>query len=333
MRQWIVWCECRNSIHDIYVGMMSIFRHCIIVAMVVRPAITSSFSFKLQHRHRAIISHHHFIAGSITTLPPSSRTSRHRQGTHSHVPFLTTHHHDAVINNGMAEKNGFAQTATSYIGMMRPITIIQAVGAFLVGRLVILTSVASSRPSIIQELPNLLTASLSIYLSYGAGMAMNDCADVGIDSMHEDKQSRSVASETISLRNASLFCLALSILSIVFSFIARVSCKGSNVFPLWNLVNLMIMTTYALGLQRLFLVKNLLCGYLAISPLIGASLLGSGTSMLGGDVVGKLYKLAAIGFPLQVAREILKDVEDVKVDKGTKMTLPIGEFPKALLLK
>jgi len=55
--------------------------------------------------------------------------------------------------------------------------------------------------------------------------------------------------------------------------------------------------------------------------------------MLGGDVVGKLYKLAAIGFPLQVAREILKDVEDVKVDKGTKMTLPIGEFPKALLLK
>jgi len=164
-------------------------------------------------------------------------------------------------------------------------------------------------------------------------MAMNDCADVGIDSMHEDKQSRSVASETISLRNASLFCLALSILSIVFSFIARVSCKGSNVFPLWNLVNLMIMTTYALGLQRLFLVKNLLCGYLAISPLIGASLIGGGTSMLGGDVVGKLYKLAAIGFPLQVAREILKDVEDVKVDKGTKMTLPIGEFPKALLLK
>ena len=40
----------------------------------------------------------------------------------------------------------------------------------------------------------------------------------------------------------------------------------------------------------------------------------------------RLYKLALIGFPLQVAREILKDIEDVKVDEGTKKTLPLGEF-------
>eukprot|EP00577_Skeletonema_sp_RCC1716_P021071 CAMPEP_0113391218 /NCGR_PEP_ID=MMETSP0013_2-20120614/10588_1 /TAXON_ID=2843 ORGANISM="Skeletonema costatum, Strain 1716" /NCGR_SAMPLE_ID=MMETSP0013_2 /ASSEMBLY_ACC=CAM_ASM_000158 /LENGTH=290 /DNA_ID=CAMNT_0000274437 /DNA_START=236 /DNA_END=1107 /DNA_ORIENTATION=- /assembly_acc=CAM_ASM_000158 len=209
--------------------------------------------------------------------------------------------------------------------MMRPVTIIQAVGAFLVGRLVILTSSAASSSLIIKEVPDILTASISIYLSYGAGMAMNDCADVAIDSVHEDKQHRSVASETVSMRNASLFCVALSILSLIFSF--RASCTGCNGFPLWSFFNLTVMALYALGLQRIFLVKNLMCGYLAIAPLIGASLLGGGASNLGGDVAGKLYKLALIGFPLQVAREILKDIEDVKVDEGTKKTLPlvIGE--------
>lgn len=123
-------------------------------------------------------------------------------------------------------------------------------------------------------------------------MAMNDCADVGIDSMHADKQNRSVASESISLRNASLFCVALSILSVIFSFIARRCNGGNNYFPLWNMFNVMIMTTYALGLQRLLLLEPAM-RLLGFSPLIGAALLDGGTTMLGSssDVAGKLYKL------------------------------------------
>lgn len=222
------------------------------------------------------------------------------------------------INNA---KEDIVQAAKFYVKMMRPITIIQAVGAFLVGRLVILTSDATTHSLTIQELPSIIAASLSIYLSYGAGMAMNDCADVGIDSMHDEKQSRSIASNTISLRNASLFCIFLSILSMMLSFIA--SCNRGLGFPVWTFVNLVIMAAYALGLQRIFLVKNLICGYLAIAPLIGASLLGAGTLLLRRGVEDKLLKLAAIGFPLQVAREILKDIEDVEIDKGIKQTLPL----------
>jgi len=222
------------------------------------------------------------------------------------------------INNA---KEDIVQAAKFYVKMMRPITISQAVGAFLVGRLVILTSDATTHSLTIQELPSIITASLSIYLSYGAGMAMNDCADVGIDSMHDEKQSRSIASNTISLRNASLFCIFLSILSMMLSFIA--SCNGGLGFPVWTFVNLAIMAAYALGLQRIFLVKNLICGYLAIAPLIGAALLGDGTLLLRRGVEDKLLKLAAIGFPLQVAREILKDIEDVEIDKGIKQTLPL----------
>ena len=293
---------------------MSIFRNYIIVALVIlRLEEGGSFSFNLQYNR---ISHPHrsTTAGRVTLLRRRKRTYLDHQDGRRHD----------VINNLSITENCFKQTAKSYIRMMRPVTIIQAVGAFLVGRLVILTSSAASSSSIITEVPDILAASISIYLSYGAGMAMNDCADVAIDSVHEDKQHRSIASETISMRNASLFCAALSILSLIFSFSA--SSTGCNGFPVWSLFNLTVMALYALGLQRIFLVKNLICGYLAIAPLIGASLLGVGASNLGGDVVGKLYKLAIIGFPLQVAREILKDIEDVKVDEGTKKTLPLGEF-------
>jgi len=298
------------------VAAMSIFRYYYIIVALVALRVEGSFSFNLQQYNR--ISHHTYSSTTagrvVTSLRRRKRTSLDHQDGRRHV----------INNNLSIAENCFGQTAKSYIRMMRPVTIIQAVGAFLVGRLVILTSSAASSSSIIKEVPDILTASISIYLSYGAGMAMNDCADVAIDSVHEDKQHRSVASETVSMRNASLFCVALSILSLIFSFSA--SCTGCNGFPVWSFFNLTIMAMYALGLQRIFLVKNLMCGYLAIAPLIGASLLGGRASNLGGDVAGKLYKLALIGFPLQVAREILKDIEDVKVDEGTKKTLPLGEF-------
>lgn len=253
-------------------------------------------------------------------LTPSRTIPLHHHRDRHIVTFMTKTQRDIDnnIKNSIAEK-GITQTAKYYIRMMRPFTIIQAVGAFLVGRLVILQS--ANQSSRVQELRNILTSSISIYLSYGAGMAMNDCVDVGIDSMHEVKQNRSIASETLSLRNASLFCVALSILSMIFSIVA--SYQGGIGFPMWSLFNLVIMAAYAFGLQRIFLLKNLLCGYLAISPLIGASLVGDGTSMLRSDVAGNLFKLAAIGFPLHVAREILKDIEDVKIDAGIKKTLPL----------
>jgi len=285
---------------------------CIIVALAVLR-VERSVSFSPQHRR---LLHYRLTSGNVNTL--------HRRTTPS-VDHQESQRRNAVVNKLSIIENCFGHKAKSYIRMMRPVTIIQAVGAFLVGRLVILTSSSSaaSRSSLIQEVPNILAASMSVYLSYGAGMAMNDCADVAIDSMHEEKQHRSVASDDISMVNASLFCVALSVLSLIFSFSAT-SWKGSfHGFPAWTFFNLTIMAMYALGLQRIFLVKNLICGYLAIAPLIGASLLGGGMSILEGDVAGKLYQLAFIGFPLQVAREILKDIEDVKVDEGTKKTLPL----------
>ncbi|KAL7535330.1 hypothetical protein ACHAXR_006423 [Thalassiosira sp. AJA248-18] len=179
-----------------------------------------------------------------------------------------------------------------------------------------------------QTLLPIIMASISIYLSYGAGMAMNDCADADVDSQHTSKQRRSIASEAISVRDGWIFCFVISMISIAFAWLANVMSSygqamvGGLGFVGWTVLNLLLMAGYALGLQKIFLVKNVLCGFFAISPLLGASLLG-GMQLLGSDITIKLYQLAAIGFPLQISREILKDIEDVEVDRGEKQTLPL----------
>jgi 4-hydroxybenzoate polyprenyltransferase len=207
--------------------------------------------------------------------------------------------------------------AKDYFQILRPVTIVQAVGALVVGRL------ALSPKSIRTSLIPLILTSLSVYLSYGSGMAMNDVVDARMDAMHADKYERPVASGRISQFQGWLYCFLLCTLSLGLAYSASslvalpTSSYTFSPLVLWTFSNILVMLGYALGLQKVFLLKNLLCGYLAISPLIGASILDGGVSS------NKLYLLAATGFPLQVAREILKDAEDVEVDRGKKQTLPL----------
>ncbi len=94
----------------------------------------------------------------------------------------------------------------------------------------------------------------------------------------------------------------------------------------------MLMVGYSFGLQRIFLLKNIVCGMLAMSPLIGGSAVavapgnvsnvGTGISM-GIGMTKQLWQLSWVGLALQVSREILKDVEDVEMDRGKKLTLPL----------
>ncbi|KAL3783112.1 hypothetical protein HJC23_012448 [Cyclotella cryptica] len=227
--------------------------------------------------------------------------------------------------NNSDRENGTA-SIHDYISLLRPITTLQAVGGFLVGRLVILRHhrIPGDPPTFFRDVPSLVLASLSIYLSYGAGMAMNDCADASVDMQHNKKQHRSIASGRISTRDGWIFCFVLSCLSLIVAKLATPS--GGTRFLLWNTLNLVLMASYAFGMQKLFLIKNFICGWLAVSPLVGASFLGA-TDVLDNAVIAELYQLAAIGFPLQVSREILKDIEDVDVDRNEKQTLPlvIGE--------
>jgi 4-hydroxybenzoate polyprenyltransferase and related prenyltransferases len=223
-----------------------------------------------------------------------------------------------------------------YFYVLRPKTILQAVGSFLVGRLILLASsttiTANNLPQFNREYGmSWMFAIASTYISYGAGMVMNDAADVDLDAKSKDKHLRAVASGKISTKSACIYSALLSMISVVMGSLV------SFQFVMWTMMNILLMVGYALGLQKIPLVKNVICGLLAISPLAGASFLctnglqksitcttGDGSD---GNLVLLLTRVAMLGFMMQFAREILKDVEDVEIDKGKKMTLPmlIGE--------
>lgn len=208
-----------------------------------------------------------------------------------------------------------------YVSVLRPVTIFQAVGALLVGYLAISSGQIEHR---IMQLSKIFSASLSVYLSYGCGMLMNDLVDADDDNLHNDKQNRAIASGRISIKSGWTYCASLVAVSLALGKVV------DSFYATWVGSNLCIMLFYALGLQKIFLLKNILCGWLAISPLIGASLLTrsiAGTEIIAARQHHKLLSLAAVGFPMQVSREILKDIEDVDIDKGKKNTLPlvIGE--------
>uniref|UniRef100_A0A7S0FGW2 Uncharacterized protein n=1 Tax=Minutocellus polymorphus TaxID=265543 RepID=A0A7S0FGW2_9STRA len=205
-----------------------------------------------------------------------------------------------------------------YINAIRPTTCIQAVGALLVGYLALVSDQYARLQS-----PIVLSAALSVYLSYGAGMVMNDVVDVDYDSKHTSKSDRAIASGRISKTAAWAYCTILCFVSLALG-------QGIGLqYNLWTLSNLAVMLGYALGLQRKLLLKNFLCAFLAISPLIGASILTTlGGSAASGHVtsstaLSKLIRLAAVGFPMHFSREILKDIEDMETDRGNKATLPL----------
>ena len=187
-----------------------------------------------------------------------------------------------------------------FVGMIRPATCLQAVSALVIGDLALLSSAAPpgglARGAV--ELRPLCWAAASIYLSYGMGMAVNDVADAALDARSDEKRGRPVAAGRISPAAARAYCGVLGAASLACA--ARASCGGSGAFVVFTASNLLVMVGYALGLQRLLGVKNALCGWLAVSPLLGAALLPGASAAAA---AGRLGWLAAAGFPLQARGE------------------------------
>ena len=98
-----------------------------------------------------IIATRCFVGDSSTFLLMRQRRTSSVIYRDRHVSLMkpSLNEYDVATN----AKEDIVQTAKFYVKMMRPITIIQAVGAFLVGRLVILTSDATHSLTI-RELPN-----------------------------------------------------------------------------------------------------------------------------------------------------------------------------------
>jgi geranylgeranylglycerol-phosphate geranylgeranyltransferase len=188
--------------------------------------------------------------------------------------------------------------------------------AAIVGVFIAYTIVAANIPafsSYLVTFPTLdaIKVFLVVFLITGAGNAINDYFDIEIDRIN--KPERPIPSGKIGLRTALYFSLALFAIGTLLAATINFAC-GAIAF-----VNSLLLIYYASTLKRTALLGNIAVGYLTGSTF----LFGGAVFFEQGGIEGViiLFLLASLA---TIAREIVKDIEDIEGDKEDgACTLPI----------
>jgi geranylgeranylglycerol-phosphate geranylgeranyltransferase len=147
-----------------------------------------------------------------------------------------------------------------------------------------------------------------VFIVTGAGNSINDYFDHKIDAIN--KPERPIPSGRIPLRTAGIYSSALFMVGIILAFLIN------TILGAIALLSSLMMMWYAYCLKRMLIVGNL-----AISFLTGLCF------VFGGIVVDQIMVSIYLGFfafLMTMAREIVKDMEDVKGDQAEgASTLPI----------
>jgi len=147
-----------------------------------------------------------------------------------------------------------------------------------------------------------------VFVVTGAGNIINDYFDYKIDAIN--KPQRPIPSGRISRKNAGIYSALLFIVGIIVAFYINF-LLGMIAF-----LSSLLMIYYAYSLK-----KALIIGNLTISFLTGLCFVFGGIAV--GEIIASIY-IGFYAFLMTMAREIVKDMEDVEGDKkeGAK-TFPI----------
>jgi geranylgeranylglycerol-phosphate geranylgeranyltransferase len=157
--------------------------------------------------------------------------------------------------------------------------------------------------------PSLLLA-VTVLCITAAGNVINDIYDVDIDRVN--RPDRPIPAGEISLRGAGIYTLVLFAGGIAFAALTAPLCL------LIALINSGILVAYAVWLKRRPVFGNVAVAYLT------ASIFLFGGALAGIEGLVRNVSLAMITFLATIAREILKDAEDVEGDAaGGARTLPM----------
>ena len=158
--------------------------------------------------------------------------------------------------------------------------------------------------------PAALLLLVVVTLITAAGNVINDYFDAEIDAVN--RADRPIPSGQVS-RNAALwYAVALFLSGIAFCLFTNWICIAFAVF------NSLLLALYAARLKSMPLVGNI-----AVSYLSGSMFLFGG-AFAGMDGLIHLVPIAVMTFLAMMARELIKDAEDVEGDKaGGAVTLPI----------
>ncbi|MBU4535502.1 MAG: UbiA family prenyltransferase [Euryarchaeota archaeon] len=158
-----------------------------------------------------------------------------------------------------------------------------------------------------------IVACTIVFIATGAGNSINDYFDYKIDAIN--RPERPMPSGRISQKNAGIYSAVLFVVATLLGFLIGI-IPGIIV-----LSSSLLMIYYAYSLKKMCLVGNI-----TISFLTGLSF------VLGGVVLGELlisFYLGIFAFLMTMAREIVKDMEDMEGDKKEGAhTLPLvkGKF-------
>ncbi len=161
---------------------------------------------------------------------------------------------------------------------------------------------------------------LAVFLITGAGNAINDYFDAGIDAVN--RPDRPIPSGRIRKETVYTFSFALFACGIITAYFI-------GAFPVFiALFNSLLLYFYAFSLKRKVFVGNLSVSYLTGSTFI------FGGAAYGVKGIETTYVLFFLSMLATLAREIVKAIEDMEGDrKDGAITLPvrIGERPSAYI--
>ena len=168
------------------------------------------------------------------------------------------------------------------------------------------------------DYPEVALATLSVLFFMAAGNALNDLSDVEIDKIAHP--SRPLANGSISISETKMLIGFLSLLSVASLLGCLYLMEGSQTYTACIYVAavvLMITYDHGPGTKQKGLIGNI-----AISSLVAAVVLYGASSIEGLDAVLCWY-VAGVVFFVNLAREIIKDCQDMEADSDSRQTLPM----------
>ena len=168
------------------------------------------------------------------------------------------------------------------------------------------------------DYPEVALATLSVLFFMAAGNALNDLSDVEIDKIAHP--SRPLANGSISIPQAKMLIGLLSFFSVASLLGCLYMMEGSRMYTATIYVAaVVLMLTYDHGPRT---KQKGLVGNIAISSLVAAVVLYGASSIEGLDALLCWY-VAGVVFFVNLAREIIKDCQDMEADSDSRQTLPM----------
>ncbi len=192
-----------------------------------------------------------------------------------------------------------------YVEIIRPGNVIMAIIA------VVLVAILGKNINI-----PIILAMLCVFFAMSAGNVINDYFDYKIDLIN--KPQRPIPSGRISLKGAKNYAYILFILAAIVGFII------SYLVGTWIPCAIVIFSDIVLYLYAYKLKSTPLIGNLTVGFMTGLCFIFAGYTFNNPLIIYESYLLAFFALIMTTAREITKDIEDMKGDEaeGAK-TFPI----------